>query len=137
MSDTVQTAEYFKVQVPNKPGEGARYLRALEKANVDLLAFLGFPTKKRAQMDFVPAEPAAFKALAKRAKWKIKGSKTCLLVQGQDRVGAVAEHANILAKAKVNIHAISALCGGAGRYGVILWVKPKDVKKAAKALGAG
>jgi len=27
------------------------------------------------------------------------------------------------------------VCAGMGRYGAILWVKPKDLKKAAAALG--
>ncbi len=135
MLDTVRTAQYFKVQVPDKPGEAARCLGALEAADVNLLAFLAFPRNRRSQLDFVPSEPTTFKAFAKEAKWKIQGPKTCFLVEGEDRVGAVASHADILAKAKVNIHATVAVCGGAGRYGVILWVKPKDAKRAAKALG--
>ncbi len=135
MLDRVRTAEYFKVQVPNKPGEAARCLNELEAADVNLLAFLAFPRNRRSQLDFVPSDPTAFKAAAQQAKWKVQGPKTCFLVEGEDRAGAVATHAAILAKAKVNIHATVAVCGGAGRYGVILWVKPKDVKRAAKALG--
>lgn len=136
MLDTVRIAQYFKVQVPNKPGEGARYLRLLDEEDVNLLALLGFPKNRRAQIDFVPSDPVAFKALAKKAKWKVQGPKTCFLVEGEDRVGAFVEHAEKLAASKVNIHAVAAVCGGAGRYGYILWVKPKDVKKATKALGA-
>ncbi len=135
MLDTVRTAQYFKVQVPDRPGEAARCLGALEAADINLLAFLAFPRNRRSQLDFVPSDPTAFKAAAKQAKWKIQGPKTCFLVEGEDRAGAVATHAASLAKAKVNIHATVAVCGGAGRYGVILWVKPKDVKRAAKALG--
>ncbi len=41
MPDTVRTAEYFKVRVPNKPGEAARFLETLDQAKVNLLAFLG------------------------------------------------------------------------------------------------
>ncbi len=135
MLDTVRTAQYFKLQVPDRPGEAAHCLGELEAADVNLLAFLAFPRNRRSQLDFVPSEPTAFKAAAKEAKWKIQGPKTCFLVEGEDRVGAVASHADILAEAKVNIHATVAVCGGAGRYGVILWVKPKDAKRAAKAIG--
>jgi hypothetical protein len=42
-----------------------------------------------------------------------------------------------LADAKINITALQAVCAGAGRYGALLFVKPRDVKKAAKALGVG
>ncbi len=135
MLDRVRTAEYFKVRVSNKPGEAARFLGALEEAQVNLLAFLGFPRKRQSQLDFVPADPAAFQAAAKQRKWKTQGPKICFLVEGEDRVGAVASHARTLGEAKVNVHAVTAICGGAGRYGVILWVKPKDVRRAAVALG--
>ena len=134
MVDIVRTFQYFKVQTAHKPGEGARLLGLLDEGDVNLLAFLGFPNNRRAQMDFVPSDPAAFKALAKRAKWKVHGPKTCFLVEGEDRVGAFVSHAERLAVAKVNIHAVAAVCGGMGRFGCILWVKPKDVKKAARAL---
>ncbi len=135
MLDTARAAQYFTVQVPDKPGEAARCLGALEAADVNLLAFLAFPRNRRTQLDFVPSDPTAFKAAAKQAKWKIQGPKTCFVVEGGDRVGAVASHADRLAKAKVNIRALAAASGGAGRYGFILWVKPKDAKRAAKALG--
>ena len=32
--------------------------------------------------------------------------------------------------------AVTGLCAGMGRYGAILWVKARDVNKAAAALGA-
>ncbi|MBI2561772.1 MAG: hypothetical protein HYW08_05100 [candidate division NC10 bacterium] len=40
-----------------------------------------------------------------------------------------------LGAAKINVTAVDAVCAGADRYGVILWVKPRDVKRAAKAIG--
>ena len=41
-----------------------------------------------------------------------------------------------LGDAKINVTAVDAVCAGAGRYGAILWVAPRDVTRAAKALGA-
>lgn len=132
MRDIVRRAQYFKVQVPNKPGEAVRLLDTLEDATIHLLAFLAFPRNRRSQLDFVPSDPAAFQAAAKQAKWKIQGPKICFVVEGEDRVGAVASHAHRLAKAKVNIRALAAAGGGAGRYGFILWVKPKDAKRGCE-----
>jgi hypothetical protein len=40
-----------------------------------------------------------------------------------------------LSQAKINIIAAHAAVAGAGRYGAILWVKPRDVAKTAKVLG--
>ena len=136
MADTIQRVEYFYVQVPNKAGEGSRFLTALHEAGINLLAFSGFPEGRGAQLDFVPADPAAFKRFARSAKWKLTGPKRALLVSGEDRQGAVAELYEKLAGAKVNVIAMDAVCAGAGRYGAILWVAPRDVSRAAKLLGA-
>lgn len=136
MADTIRLVEYFYITAPNKAGEGARALNTLKVAGVNLLAFSGFPQGRRAQLDFIPADPAAFKQAAKGAKWKVVGPKRGFLVQGDDRVGAVAELLERLGAAKINVSAIDALCVADGRYGAIFWVAPKDVKKAAALLGA-
>ena len=136
MADTIRRVEYFYIQVPDKPGEGARLLSLLRDEGVNLLGFSGFPKGRRAQIDFVPADAAALKAAAKKAKLKLVGPKTGFLIQGEDRVGAMAEIVGKLAEAKVNVTAVQAVSAGVGRYGAILWVKPRDVNKAAKLLGA-
>jgi predicted amino acid-binding ACT domain protein len=136
MAETVQRVDYFYVTVPDKPGEAARILSALKEAGVNLMAFCGFPAGRGAQLDFVPADAAAFKQVAKRAKWKLTGPKRAFLIQGEDRVGVVADLLGTLAMAKINVVGTQALCSGAGRYGAILWVAPRDYNRAAKAIGA-
>ncbi|HEY7040564.1 MAG TPA: hypothetical protein VID28_17005 [Methylomirabilota bacterium] len=136
MADTVQRVEYFYVQVPNKVGEGARYLSALSEAGVNLLAFTGFPEGRGSQLDFVPSDPGAFRAFARRAKWKVTGPKRAFLLSGDDRIGVVADLHARLAAARINVTAIDALCAGGGRYGALLWVAPRDFNKAAARLGA-
>ena len=137
MPDTVRKVQYFYIMAPDKPGEGARALRTLAEAGVNLVAFSGFPAGRRSQLDFVPEDPAAFRAAAKKARWKVTGPKAAFVVEGEDRPGAVAEILGRLADAEVNVTATDAVCAGAGRFGVLLWVKPRDVNKAGKALGAG
>jgi hypothetical protein len=136
MADTFRLVEYFYIASPNKLGEGARALNTLKEAGVNLLALSGFPQGRRAQLDVVPADPAAFKRAAKQAKWKVVGPKRGFLVQGSDRVGAVAELLERLAAAKINVTAIDAVSVEDGRYGAIFWVSPKDVKKTAALVGA-
>jgi len=137
MADTVQRVEYFYVQVPNRPGEGARYLSALREGKIHLLAFSGFPEGRGAQLDFVPTDPKAFRQFARKAKWKLTGPKRAFLIAGEDRVGAVADIYRTLSEVGINVTALDALCAGGGRYGAILWVAPRDFAKAAKLLGAG
>ena len=136
MVDTVRKVDYFAMDVANKPGEAARLLDALGKAGISLLAFTGFPSGRRSQVDFIPEDTAAFRAAAKGAKFKLKPKKTVFLIQGDDRRGALADMLSRLADARVNVVAVDAVCAGAGRYGAILWVGPRGVNKAAKALGA-
>jgi hypothetical protein len=137
MPDTVMRVQYFYTEVPDKPGEGARILTMFRDAGVNLLAYSGFPKGRRAQLDFIPAEVAAFRAACRKAKLPLVGPKTGFLIHGEDRPGALAELIAKLAAAKLNVTACEAVAAGEGRYGAILWVKPPDVQKAAKVLGAG
>ena len=134
MADEIQRVQYFYTQVPDKLGEGAKVLGALKEAGINLLAFVAFPNGRRAQFDFVPVDQTAFKEAAKKAKIKLVGPKTGFLIQGEDRPGAVAEIVSRLSDAKTNVTALQGIAAGAGRYGAILWVKPRDVNKAAKVL---
>src|ERR1043166_3521639 len=127
MADTVRVVEYFYVTAPQKPGVGAAVLNELRQAGVNLLAFTGFPAGRAAQMDFIPEDAAAFRAAAKKAKWKITGPKKAFLIAGDDRPGVVAEMLQKLADAKINVTAVDATCAGNGRYGAILWVAVRDV----------
>lgn len=136
MTDMIRRVEYYYTTAPDKPGEGARLLGILRSAGVNLLAFTSFPSARKAQVDFVPADPAAFVAAAKNAKIKLSRSKTAFLIEGDDRVGALADTMRKLGATKINVTAVDAVTAGMGRYGAILWVKPRDVKKAAEVLGA-
>lgn len=136
MAETIRKVPYFYVMAPDKPGEGAKALQTLRDAGVNLLAFSGFPVGKRAQLDFVPEDPKAFRAAAKRAKWEVTGPKMAFLIEGDDRTGVMADLLGKLAEAQINVTASDAVIAGAGRFGAILWVKPRDVARAAKLLGA-
>lgn len=136
MAETVRKVDYFKITVSNKTGEGAKALEALKEEGVNLLAFTGFPRGGKAQLDFVAKDGAAFRRAAKRAGLSITEKKSCFVIQGKDRAGAVATIAGKLASAGVGIVALDAVAAGGGRYGAILWVAPRDIAKAAKALGA-
>ncbi len=134
--DTIRKVDYFAMEVPQKAGEGARVLSAMRDAGINLLAFTGFPSGRKAQIDFIPEDPVAFRVAAKQARLRLRAKKTGFLVQGDDHPGAVADLLGRLAHAKINVTAIDAVCAGQGRYGAIFWVNPREVNKAAKVLGA-
>ena len=136
MADKVRKVAYFAVDVPNKPGEGARIVGSLADEGVNLLAFSGFPNGRKSQLDFIPEDITVFKKALRITKIKTRSQKIGFLIQGDDRKGAVSKILQKLADKKINVTAIDAVSAGAGRYAAILWVKPKDIGKAAKALGA-
>jgi hypothetical protein len=137
MADMIRTAQYYKVQIADKPGTLAGVLAPLREAGVNLLAVHAFPRSRRTQVDVVPEDVTAFKDIAKAHKLKIQGPKMCLLVDGDDRPGTLADLTDRLRLAKINMIAVTGLAAGQGRFGAILWVKPGDVKKAAKVFGVG
>ena len=63
------------------------------------------------------------------------GPKKAFLIQGNDRTGVLVDYHLRLAYAGVNVYAANGTSGGRGRFGFILWVRPEDFEKAAKALG--
>jgi len=136
MANRISRVEYYSAPVADKPGEAARILTTLEEAGVNLLGFSGFPEGRRAQVDFIPSDGAAFVKAAKKAGLAIGKKKTVFLIEAEDRVGAVATIARKLAGAGINIRSMQAICAGESRYGGLLWVKPEAVRKAAKVLEA-
>jgi hypothetical protein len=134
--DTVRSVDYYYVTVPDVPGEGQRILAALKASGVNLLAFLGFPEAGQSQLDLVPEDPEALEAAAEQAGMALSAAKRAFLIEGDDRVGAVADAMEKLGVANVNVTAAAAIAAGSGRYGMILWVPPAEYDNAAGALGA-
>jgi hypothetical protein len=137
MADRVRKVNYCYVTVGARAGQGAKVLSELKKAGVNLLAFSGFPTKgAKAQIDMICDRVSAIGKVARENGWRLSKAKRGFLIQGTDRVGACHRHLQKLADRKINVTAVDAVTAGQGRYGMILWVKPKDYARAARALGA-
>ena len=135
MPDTVLQVDYFYVQVADKPGAAFQILTQLKQAGVSLLACCGFPLQGgKAQLDLVPEHPDGFVKAAKKLELKLSGRKKALLIQGEDRVGAVADTFGKLAGQKISVVASQAVCAGSRRWAMILWVKPADYERASRAL---
>jgi hypothetical protein len=133
----VRKVDYCKLVVPARAGRGAEILRALRDEGVSLLAFTGFPIGGgRAQVDLVAQRVADLRRVARKQGWRLSAPKRGFLVQGRDAVGAVHRQLAKLAKQGINVIAADAVSAGGGRFGMILWVEPRDYARAARALGA-
>ncbi|MGH8286370.1 MAG: hypothetical protein ACRETT_11460 [Steroidobacteraceae bacterium] len=137
MPNMIRRANYTYVTAASKPGEAARILETLRDANVNLLAFSGFPQgRSKAQIDLVTDDIDALKAVAKRKKWKLSRIKRAFLVQGTDEVGAALAPLAQMGAANINVIAADAISAGEGRFGMIFWVAARDYNRAAKLLQA-
>lgn len=136
MPEKIRYIDYYYATVPDKPGEASRALGALQQEGINLLGISAFPHgARRSQLDLVPEDLAAFRNAAKKAGLELSKKKIGFLIQGEDRPGAIAEIAESLRQANVNITSVQAFSAGSGRYGGMLWVKPPDLRKAAEVLG--
>ena len=137
MADRVRRVNYCYMKVSRRAGQGASVLGKLREAGVTLLAFSGFPDiGGNAQLDLVAEDIAGIRRVARKNGWRLSKTKKGFLVQGGDAVGTAHRHLQKLADKKINVTAADAVTAGKGRYGMILWVKPKDYRRAARVLGA-
>lgn len=135
MKETVVKVDHYSAAIANKAGEEARILGALKDSGVNLIALWAYPSKPgKAQLEMIPENGAALVKAAKKAGLAIGKRQTAFFVNGYDRPGAVAESLAKLAASKINVGAVQAVCGGEGRYGAIIFLPQKDVRKATKAL---
>jgi prephenate dehydratase len=136
MAARVRKVDYFYVMVPNTAGQGSKILSGLAAAGVNLLAFSGFPSRGKGQLDLIPENSAKFRRAAKKMKLKLSKRKTGFLMQGKDKVGAMTKTLATLAKAKISITAMDAVTSGNGRFAAIFWVKRNNVARTARLLHA-
>ncbi len=137
MADRVRKINYCYAKLSARAGQGAAMLSKLRDARVNLLAFTGFPIGGgTAQIDLVSDDMAGVRRVARKEGWRLSKTKKGFLVQGSDDVGAGHRQLTKLADRRINVTAVDAVAAGSRRYGMILWVKPKDYARASRALGA-
>jgi hypothetical protein len=112
MADQVRRVDYYYVEIPDKPGEGARVLAALKEAGINLLNFTAFPgAGGKAQLDLVTDNADTIAKAAKNAGLTLSARKQAFFIQGQNRAGAAGEVLRKLADAKINVAAYRAAIG--------------------------
>ncbi len=136
MPDAVRKVHYYSTSVADRPGQTFKVLASLVSGGVNLLACAGTARGKRAQIDVVPDDTRRFAAAAKKAGLVFSEKKSGFLIQGDDRPGALADHLKVLADAGINIAAVDGLSAGSGRWGAIVWVADKDVRRTGALLRA-
>ena len=135
MAYHIRLVDYYYTSVQDQPGEAYKLLSQLAGQGINLLAFTAVPIgPTRTQMALFPEQGAKLEALAKGAGMLLDGPYRALLVQGDDKMGALAEiHAKLM-RARVNVYASTAVTDGKGCFGYLIYVRADEIDRAASAL---
>src|SRR5258708_10588866 len=110
MADRIRRVDYCYVEVPDRPGEGARVLGGLQEQGVSLLSMTAFPTSGgKSQIDLVAASGDLENA-AQKAGLKLSAKKRSLFVTVADLPCAVVAIFLKLAVSLMNVASVIAAC---------------------------
>jgi hypothetical protein len=135
MAFKIRRADYFYATIDDEPGEAYRLLSQLAGQGVNLLAFAGVPVgPMRTQLTLFPEDASRMEDAARKAGWMLDGPHAALLVQGDDELGALARIHVKLYETRVNVYAYSGVADGRGAFGYVLYVRPEEFERAARAM---
>ena len=136
MACNISRVEYFRTTIKDRPGEAYKFLSQLALLKINLLAFSATPISTTdTQLTFFPENPKFMKNEASRAGMYLEGPSPALLVQCDDRLGALADIHLKIFEADVNVKSSGGVSDGRGAFGYVIHVNPEDFDKAAAALG--
>jgi len=136
MPELIRRVDYFNTTIRDRPGEGYKVLSQLAEMGLNLVAFTAVPVgPSSTQLTLFPEDTGRMTSAAQRAGMMLDGPHPAFLVQGDDKLGALAEIHQDLYGANVNISASSGVTDGRGSFGYVIYVRAEDYDRAAVALG--
>lgn len=136
MPISINRVSYFTTTVRDQPGEAYGTLQRLADLGINLVAFTATPVGPTStQLTLFPEDAALLSDTARKAGMHLYGPQPALLVQGDDKLGALAEIHQSLFAAKVNVYASSGVTNGQGGFGYVVYVRPEQFEQACRALG--
>ena len=136
MAFSIRRVDYFYAAVQDEPGQAYQLLAQLAESGINLLAFAAIPVgPMRAQLTLFPEQNRPLLEVARKANLPLDGPHPALLVQGDDTLGALAEVHEKLYEIGADIFASTGVTDGRGSFGYVVYVRPEEYQRAAKALG--
>lgn len=135
MANTARNLEYFHTTLSTTSDEAFQVLDDLASLGVNFVALTMVPlAPDSTQLTLFPEDSALLMHVAKRTGLTISGPHRALLVQGEDKVGALAAIHRQLHNERVEIYASNAVTDGKGGYGCIIYLRSEDADRAVRAL---
>jgi hypothetical protein len=136
VSFSVRRVDYFNTAIKDQLGEGYKLLNQLADLGINMLAFTAVPVGPTStQLTIFPDDTHKLEAAGEGAGLTLDGPHPAILVQGDDKMGALADVHKQLYGARVDVFAATAVTDGHGRYGYIIYVREQEYDRAAAALG--
>lgn len=135
MNYTIHKVDYFYTTVKDQPGEAYKLLSALADLGVNLLAFNAIPLgASGAQLSLFPEDSEVLIDIAKKANITLDGPNPALLIQGDDKIGVLAEIHRKLYAADINVYSANCVTTGRGAFGYLVYLRPDDYDRALSIL---
>jgi hypothetical protein len=135
MTLSARPVEYFYTRVEDDPGKAYELLAKLASKEINLLAFSAVPYgSDQVELTIFPEQSAKLLRTGEELGWTLTGPQHACLIEGDDRLGALAGIHKRLLDAGVRIYASSGVVDSSGRYGYVIYFKEGDHVAAAKAL---
>jgi len=137
MSLAVRVVDYYYLRIRDDPRKAYDLLAMLASEEINLLAFSAVPYgDHEVELTIFPDRSEAFVRLGEKSGWSLIGPQHACIIQGDDRLGALAEIQKELADAGVSIYASTGITDGAGHYGYVIYFKEGDHLAASRAVEA-
>jgi hypothetical protein len=135
MAHSIRRVDYFYTTIQDRPGEAYKLLAQMAEMGLNMVAFTAVPVgPTHTQLTIFPEDSGRTVSAAQRAGMRMDGPHPAFLVQGDDELGALAEIHQELYQANVNVYASTGVTDGRGTYGYLIYVRPEEYERAAKAL---
>lgn len=135
MALSVRPVEYFYTRVEDEPGKAYELLAKLASKEINLLAFSAVPYgSHEVELTIFPKQSANLLRAGEEFGWTLTGPQHACLIEGDDRLGALAGIHKRLLDAGVRIYASSGVADSSGHFGYVIYFKEGDHIAAAKAL---
>jgi len=135
MAYTARKVEYFYITVNTTVEEAYQLLVNLADLGVNFLAMTSIPLGPAStQLTLFPEDTSRLVTVARQTGLTLTGPYPAVLVQGDDEIGALAHILEHVRHENVDVYASSGVTDGKGHYGYILYVRPEQADRAARAL---
>ena len=136
MKFDIREIEYNRIEVEYRVSDASKLLSALAEKGIDFLAFKATSINGRRTLFTLFSDNAQnMVEVAGQNGFRVDGPYSAIWVKGNEEIGALAAIYERLSQANINVDESSGMAHINGGYGVILYIKQEDCRKALTALG--